>query len=1306
MANTKRRHSRIPHALTAAMAAVAMLGSGLAVTAPSTADGATPLADSVNPFIGTQDEGNTYPGASTPFGMVQFSPDNGHNVGYDYTRDSIRGFSLVHISGVGCSLGGPQPMLPTTGAVNSTDNAEYALKYSHEAESASAGQYSVDLQAPGGTVTADLTATARTGVARYTYPETDEAMLMVNVGQALNGVTSSSVKILDERTIETEITTAGFCQDTPEVTFYTTTVFDRDIAEAGTWEGDEVTDDQESAGEGRRGAWVQFDTTDGDTTVEAQTSLSYVDSDGARANLEAERATYEEALADTKAEWEERLHSIDIEGADETTERVFNSALYRSFLAPNLGSDVDGRYTGWDQKIHKEDDPDFSYYQNFSLWDTYRTQEQFVAMVDPDVAADQALSLVRQGQHSGWLPRWGFGTVETNIMTGDPGTIWLVQAWAQGLLKGHEEETYQLLIDNADGVPPTEWFANGRAGNAEYLADGYVPQDPSTRKGPGDYDLDHGGSATLEYALADASLSVMASALGFDDDAERLAARGTSYRNLFDPSTGHFRARDRSGAFYGSEDPAQARGFHEATASQYMWLVQQNPYDLMEMIGAADGKDAKEATIERLDHFFAFPEVVSDPAGTALETWVSGAYDYYGFDTYNPNNEPDFHAPWMYLWAGQPWKTSDVLVAARTLFTDGPTGVTGNDDLGTMSSWYVFASIGLFPAVPGTDMWTLATPAFEKVTIQRPDGKPLVITADGVSDSNRYIEGVSADGSAWDKGYIEDADLDGVSTLAFDVGAEAGASDWATGDDAAPAAMIEGSEGQERLGLGVDPEHLWAVPGGEISASASVIAQGPGTVSGEIAAASDSLWVSLADSEWSVESGGFPVGTSSDVTVEVPEWTPSGAHEVSLEATAGDLESSLDVDVSVGPESFLKAHLNNTAIGDVGGDGADFDGLGYFYPRDLLAQAGVPTGVLTSIPDSELQYWISGDAGEPDNVLMKEQTIELPEALASSGQIALVGAANNGSFSEEIVLGLQDEKTGDTSDVTTEVALPDWCSGKNPEDGSTVLGVPSQRGGKNGAEGANCGLYATQPVNIPEGQNLISIQLPNNSKMHLFAIATDAPQWVEPELTAGVAAVAEVAEVAANEGADADVEAASGELTIQAKLDPEAAGTIRVYEGREALADSAVDSGSAEVVVTGLDAGEHELRVAFIPDDFVAWSATSADLIAVEVDDEQDPGTDPSDPGTDPTEPGTDPSDPGTDPTDPGTDPSEPGDVTTTDPSGSENGTAGPGTDSNAGDWPGSEMPNTGARVAGIGAAALLLTAAGVVLVARRRMDG
>jgi predicted alpha-1,2-mannosidase len=744
----------------------------------------------VDPFIGTRNEGNTFPGAAVPFGMVQLSPDTGHNTGYDWDQRHIRGFSAIHLSGVGCELGGDLSAMPTTGDVTSTDNAKYASSYRHSKETASPGSYEVALDDYGGT-TAELTATKHTGHQRYTFPRTAKANVLLNTGQALHKVVRSSVRVLDDRTVAATITGRGFCQDTRPYTVHTVTRFDRPFASHGTWAGSTVHEGSgASEGGGRRGAYLRFDTRRGDRDVEAVSSLSYVDGKGAARNLAAEGGrSFDATRAAARRTWERRLEQVAVRGGSAERRRVFYSSLYRALLHPNIGEDVDGRYTGWDKKVHRS--KGHSYYQNWSLWDTYRTQAQLLALLAPHESRDMALSLLDVDRQGGWLPKWGYGTVETNIMTGDPVTPFLTNAYRQGLLKGHEEEAYRALRKNADRVPPADSQYVGRMANERYIRDGYVPYVPKGKKRkPGDSDYENGASATLEYALADGALSDMARQLGHRRDAERYAKRSRNYRGVFDRDTGFFRARDAAGRFTGPSDPARSKGFHEGTAWQYMWLVPQDRRGMMSLIGG------REATERRLDSFFAYERLLKEPEKTAREVWVNGPYDYDNADKYNPQNEPDLIAPYSYLSTGTPWKTTDVVHAALTLFTDGPDGVTGNDDLGTMSSWMVLSSMGVFPVFPGTDTWGLSTPAFDRVDVRLdrrfyPSGH-FTVSAKGTNDTDRYVRSASLGGRKLDRTWISTDDIRRAGSLSFSVGPKP--SRWGTGEGDGP----PGSEVAER----------------------------------------------------------------------------------------------------------------------------------------------------------------------------------------------------------------------------------------------------------------------------------------------------------------------------------------------------------------------------------------------------------------------------------------------------------------------------------------------------------------------------
>ncbi|MFD7921074.1 GH92 family glycosyl hydrolase [Streptomyces sp. NPDC059740] len=763
---------------------LALSGGALAAPAAGAAPPAGRLTDLVNPFIGSQNEGNTFPGATVPFGMVQLSPDTGHSTGYDYRQHKIRGFSLVHASGAGCRLGGDLPTLPTTGEVTQTDDAAYAAPFRHDHEQAGPGYYRVRLDSGGG-IEAELTATTRTGRQRYTFPATDKANVLLNAGQALHRTVSSTVQVLDDHTVRTAVTGRGFCRDTRPYTVYTITRFNRPFAAFGTWQGKQVTAGAKgsaTAVAGSHGAYVRFDARR-DRTVEATTALSYVDAAGAAGNLRAEGGpSFDAVRRAADRAWNDRLSRVAVRGGSTDRRRTFYSALYRALLHPNVGQDADGRYRGWDLAPHRA--RGFRYYQNWSLWDTYRTQAQLLALLAPSESRDMALSVLQVAKDGGWLPKWGYGTVETNIMTGDPVTPFLTNAYQQGLLKGHEEEAYAALKRNADGVPPAANAARGREANVEYLRHGFVPYLKGRKNAGklGDPEFDESASVTLEYALADAMLAEMARDLGHRADSARYAARARNYRNVFDRSTGFFRARDAQGRFTGPADPARSVGFEEGTAWQYQWLVPQDVPGMLDLLGgpAAAGR--------RLDSFFAYDAMMKDPAGTARKVWVNGPYAYDNADKYNPQNEPDLIAPYTYLSTGQPWKTTDVVRTALSLFTDAPTGLTGNDDLGTMSSWMVLSSLGVFPVQPGTDTWALTAPVFDRVDLSLdrryyPRGH-LTISASGAEGPRRYVGSVRLDGARRTATYLRTEDLRAHGDLAFTLsGSPTG---WGTDPRTAP----------------------------------------------------------------------------------------------------------------------------------------------------------------------------------------------------------------------------------------------------------------------------------------------------------------------------------------------------------------------------------------------------------------------------------------------------------------------------------------------------------------------------------------
>jgi predicted alpha-1,2-mannosidase len=809
-----------------ALAVVIACITGSMFTQAQGKDAAHDLAAQVNTFIGTKDDGNTFPGASAPFGLIQVSPIGEHYAGWRYDDPKIRGFGHSFISGAGCwEQGGQLSVLPLTGTIgpggrfdlkkaDSFDYKNYAAGYTHAGEVGEAGYYKVHLTAaPGqeqGGIDAETTALTRAAAERYTFSADEgQGHVFVNAGQAneRHWVIGSSVQVVGDRAVEGRILTKSFCGGQQYITWFRME-FDRPFKAFGTWDEDGGTPGsrvESQQGDGRpHGAWFTFDLKDG-RAITAISAISHVDAEGARNNLCSEAMRNGKLLGFdamrklAQDNWRKELNSVRIGGGNADDRAVFYTALYHSLLQPLTGSDADGRYRGYDTRIHHADG--WTYYEYFSLWDTYRAQNQLLAILRPQRARDIANSVLMIQQQGGWLPRWGYANFETNVMTGDPVTPFLVDLWRFGALAGREQQAYAALHQNAFEVPPALSRSSGRAGNESYQSRGFVQYDRGFPSKSMDADPHHGGSATLEYALADCALAQMADAIGEKSDAAMLRERGRNWRKVWDAAVvdkelgfkGFPRPRLADGSWYvapdGAYSPRSNHGFHEGTAWQYQWLVQQDAQGLIEAMGG------RENAGKRLDAFFAYDNLLKDPLHAARKEWVVGPYSYYNQFRYNPNNEPDLHSPWMYTLVGQPWKTATVLRAAQALFTNAPDGVTGNDDLGTMSAWYLFSAIGMFPAVPGSGQLLLHTPRFEHVEIDLGSGHRLRIEAPGADGRKlQYVQGLTVDDKEREQVWLDWQQLRAGGSIAFKLTDMPPTRGWGTAIGAAPASPCGGSQ--------------------------------------------------------------------------------------------------------------------------------------------------------------------------------------------------------------------------------------------------------------------------------------------------------------------------------------------------------------------------------------------------------------------------------------------------------------------------------------------------------------------------------
>ncbi|MFL6075428.1 MAG: GH92 family glycosyl hydrolase, partial [Mycobacteriales bacterium] len=1030
-----------------------------------------------------------FPGAAAPFGMVQVSPDTGGQGGYDYKQGVIYGFSQTHLSGVGCGVMGELPIMPTTGAVSTGDYTRYGSAYSHDDEQATPGYYRVGLSRYG--VDAELTATDRTGWQRYTFPAGSAANVLFNTGKANQQVFDSEVHVVGDRTVEGRIHSGHFCAGHDEHTVYFTARFDRPFTAYGTWKGGTLTPgSRDSADPANNGAWVTFDTASA-RSVTAVVGLSYTGMDGARANLAAETGggfDFDATRQHLHDRWNAMLHQIEITGGTHDRQVAFYTALYHALLHPNLAGDVDGRYTGFDGRVHTADG--YTPYQTFSLWDTYRPQNQLLEMLQPQVARDVDLSVLAIGRDGGWLPRWALANSETNIMTGDPVTPFLVEGWSKGLLAGHEEEAYQLLRKNATELPPAASPYNGRAGVEYYDQRGYIPFGLTLgadcpHKG-GDNDCAHPASATQEYAAADAALSLMAAGLGHRDDARMFAARGQNYRNLWDSTIKHFRPRTADGTWLAPYDPVGAsEAFHEGGSYQYQWLVPQDPAG---MVGLLGGRKAAE---RRLDDFFAYPHLLTDPAGTARTDWIASPYDYYSKSTYNPNNEPDLLSPYTYLWAGAPAKTATVVRAAMTLFTTGPDGMTGNDDLGTMSAWYVFSSLGMYPTMSGSNFLALSSPQFPTATVHvgahGRQGGTLRISAPGVTDDNRYVRSATVNGRPWHRTWVSWDDVRRGGSVAYTVSRAPGG--WGTrpGDEP-PSVDSRARDDVRALSASVSPGQL-VLPTdvGAAPVTVSVLGQAAGDLPVTVRVGVPAGWKAAPARSWFVlRSGGLPVQRDLPVTLTVPAGAAEGSYPVTVTASGPGVATVTRTATVVLRTARCASAAGGQCAVDLGEDRnhdgtatvaapgeGNFDGLGWSYDGALLPAAGLASyGGVT--------YAVGDPTGTAANfVQARGQQVLLPAGKYAS--LRLLGATHGGDVQATATVTYADGTT-----AAVPLALTDWAAGAGHNGNTLVLAMDHRIKAGQGVDGPAVQLYGTA-LALDPSKAVRSVTLPNDSRLEVYA---------------------------------------------------------------------------------------------------------------------------------------------------------------------------------------------------------------------------
>lgn len=708
----------------------------------------------VDPFVGTSGTKiggpiDTFPGADAPLGMLQWSPDTPSQPaggGYNYSDTAITGFSLTHLSGPGCSVFGDAAVLPTVG----TPQPPAGLKqpFSHASESASPGYYAVSIGSPA--IRVELTAAPRSGAARITFPRSTQANVLVNPASDQAGVNDASIRIVSPTEIDGSATSGNFCGMPDTYTVYFVLRFDRPMSGGGVW----------SAAGPNAAAYAQFDTSR-NPVVGVRSAVSWVGIDGARLNLQrAQSQSFDQMRAQTTAQWQNYLQRVTVTGGSPAQQRTFYTALYHVLLHPNLYSDADGRYRGFDNRIHRAR-PGHDEYATFSGWDIYRTETPLLALIAPHETSDMMQSLVDAAHQGGWLPKWSLVNGYTGVMGGDSADPIIAGAYAFGARDFDLHGALAAMVKNATDLnsPPGQGWYRPRPGLAEYERLGYVVNTHTTNVSP----VRNGASLTLEYALDDFSIAQFARAIGDMARYRTFMGRSQHWRSLFDTSTGFIAPRTSYGAFEQTPITSNGQsGFQEGNAAQYTWMV---PYDAQSLIYGMGGRDAAVAD---LDRFF-----------TQINADQDKPYAWLG-------NEPSLTSPWIYLNAGAPAKAERVVrQALTTLYGDAPDGIPGNDDLGTMSAWYVWCAMGLYPINPALRQFDIGAPLFSRVQIAQPNGIAIDVRAPDASMQTPYVQSVRVNGVARAQTWT---DVPERGSLTLEVALGADPSTWGTAVGDAPPA--------------------------------------------------------------------------------------------------------------------------------------------------------------------------------------------------------------------------------------------------------------------------------------------------------------------------------------------------------------------------------------------------------------------------------------------------------------------------------------------------------------------------------------
>ncbi len=718
----------------------------------------------VNVFIGTGGHGHTFPGATVPFGMVQLSPDTrmeGWDAcsGYHFTDSTIIGFSHTHLSGTGIGDYGDILMMPVVGrkvlvrGEEGVPGSGYRSAFSKSNEKGSPGYYSVILDEYN--IKAELTSTTRAGFHRYTFPESKESDIIVDLHHTLQNHPNLllRIKAINDTEIEGVKITRGWAKNHP-VYFYArfSKPFRCTIAV-----NDTLNDSLKEAEGQNIKAVLSFETSK-DEQILVKVGISSVDASGAKNNLESEIPdwNFDGIREKAKEAWDKELNKIKVEGGTEDQKKIFYSALYHSMISPNTFSDADGRYFGMDHKIHNSNGA--LNYTVFSLWDTFRAEHPLLALINPTRNSEMINALLRKSDEGGLLPMWDLASNYTGTMIGYHSVPVIVDAYMKGIRNFDAEKAFNAMVrssnfDTANIKVPTKDILMSLMPMAKYYNNtlGYVPGDKDNQS----------VAKALEFAYDDWCIAQMAKAMGKENEYKTYSERALRYKKYFDPVTGFMRGVMSTGEWRTPFNPRYSdhtyADYVEGNAWQWTWFVPHDPMGLIDLMGG------REKFIMKLDSLFTVDSTIEGENRSADISGLIGQYAH--------GNEPSHHIVYFYNYAGQPWKTQKLVdQILNTLYHNNPDGLSGNEDCGQMSAWYVLSAMGFYSVSPGDPTYSIGRPLFDRVVIKQENGKEFVIETKNNSPENIYIQEVTLNGIPLATPFFKHNDILQGGSLVFVMG--------------------------------------------------------------------------------------------------------------------------------------------------------------------------------------------------------------------------------------------------------------------------------------------------------------------------------------------------------------------------------------------------------------------------------------------------------------------------------------------------------------------------------------------------------